>query len=93
MPQTFSDLVNIFVRLISLALPVVSALAFLVFLWGLIKFIYRAGGDEKAVEEGKSLMIWGLIALFILLSFRAILYFAYSDLGFSRPFPSVFLPE
>lgn len=92
-PTNFSELVNIFLDLALTAIPVITGLAFLVFLWGLAKFIFRIGGDEKAVKEGKNLMVWGLVALFVLLSLPAILAFIYGDIGFNRPFGSVLLPE
>ena len=91
-PTNFGELVNIFVNLIRAALPLVMGLAVLVFLWGLVKFVSRVGGDVKAVEEGKKLMIWGLVALFVLISVWGILRFFYSSLGFSRPFGLPLLP-
>ena len=93
-PRDFIDLVGIFIELVMTALPVITGLAFLVFLWGLAKFIFRVGGSggEKAMEEGKSLMKWGLIALFILLSSIAIIAFIYRDIGFSGAFGFPFLP-
>jgi len=48
-------------------LPIVGALALLYFFWGLAKFILAAG-DEEAREKGKSIMIWGIVALFIIVS-------------------------
>ncbi|MEX2013428.1 MAG: hypothetical protein WD897_00735 [Parcubacteria group bacterium] len=92
-PTNFKELVGVFVDLIQTTLPVIVGLALLVFIWGLVKFIFRIGGDEKAVEEGKKLMIWGLIALFIMVSFMAILAFVYGDIGFSRPFGLPLLPR
>lgn len=58
--------------LINQILPVLLALAILYFFWGLITFI-RAAGDPKKVEEGKSIMIWGIIALFVMVSVFGIL--------------------
>lgn len=92
-PTNFSELIDIALDLIRTALPVIFGLAFLAFLWGLVKFIFRLGGDEKAVEEGKNLMKWGLIALFIMVSFWALITFAFKDLGFNWPFGSPLLPE
>lgn len=46
---------------------IVAGLALLVFFWGLVKFIMNAG-DEEAVKEGKRLMIWGIVALFVMVS-------------------------
>ena len=91
-PSNFKELSGIFVDLIRTALPVITGFATLVFFWGLAKFIFRLGGDEKAVEDGKKLMLWGLIALFILLSFMGILAFLYRDFGFGRPFGPPLLP-
>ncbi len=91
-PRNFSNLVGIFLELIQAALPVVAALALLVFLWGLAKFIFQVSGDEKAVAEGKNLMKWGLIALFLLVSFWAIIRLIHKDLGFGF-FGLPFLPQ
>ncbi|MEK7461777.1 MAG: hypothetical protein AAB586_01770 [Patescibacteria group bacterium] len=91
-PSNFKELTDIFINLIRTALPVVTGFALVVFFWGLTKFIFRLGGDEKAVTEGKNLMIWGLIALFVLLSLMGILAFIYRDFGFTRPFGPPLLP-
>lgn len=48
-------------------IPTAVAVALLFFFWGLAKFI-RSAGDEKAVEEGKRTMIWGVVALFVMVS-------------------------
>ncbi|MEK7194352.1 MAG: hypothetical protein AAB660_01520 [Patescibacteria group bacterium] len=90
-PSNLSELVVIFLRLIMLALPVLFSLATLIFVWGIVKFIAKSG-DTKSHEEGKSLMIWGLISLFVMLSFVGIIRFAYRDIGFSRPFGIPVLP-
>jgi hypothetical protein len=91
-PQNLKELIDIFLNLISAALPVLAGLALLVFLWGLTKFIFRVGGDAKAVEDGKNLIKWGLFALFILVSFWAIIGFFYEDLGFGYFVGLPFLP-
>ena len=78
--------------LIQDAVPLVGGLALLAFIWGLAKFISRVGGDEKAVTEGKKLMLWGLIALFVMISVWGILRFFYSSLGLSPWFALPLLP-
>ncbi|PIQ66254.1 MAG: hypothetical protein COV96_02455 [Candidatus Zambryskibacteria bacterium CG11_big_fil_rev_8_21_14_0_20_42_18] len=92
-PTTFSELVDIFLDVIYTAYPVVIGLSIVVFLWGLAKFIFRVSGDEKAVGEGKKLMIWGIIALFIVLSLNAILSFFYTDIGFGGSYGLPLLKE
>jgi hypothetical protein len=45
-PNNLRELVDIFVGLIRLAMPVVLSLALLTFIWGLVKFIARVGGEK-----------------------------------------------
>jgi hypothetical protein len=45
----------------------VSGLALIFFFWGLARLIFSAG-DEKGREDGKKIMLWGIIALFIMFS-------------------------
>src|SRR3989344_956700 len=54
-------------RLLNLATPIVVALALLYFFWGLANYILSAGDTEKR-EEGRNIMIWGVIALFVMVS-------------------------
>lgn len=46
--------------------PILVGFALVIFLWGIFKFI-KNGGDEKAREEGKQIMLWGVIGLFVML--------------------------
>lgn len=92
-PTDLKSLVNLFVGLIRTALPLVVALALLAFFWGLVKFIFHLSGDDKALQDGKNLMKWGLVALFVLVSIWGILRFVYGDIGFSRPFGFPQLPQ
>ncbi|MDB5266496.1 MAG: protein of unknown function with transrane region [Parcubacteria group bacterium] len=61
-------------------IPIVAGLALLYFFWGLAKFILNAN-DEKKHEEGKNIMIWGIIALFVMVSVWGIVAFIQSNLG------------
>lgn len=83
-PRNFTELVEVFLKLIELLIPLIASLAMLAFFWGLVKFIRKAGGDEKAVSEGKNLMIWGLIALFIMVSIWGLLRFFSAEAGFTQ---------
>lgn len=64
--------IEAFGSFIALLIPIFIALAFLVFVWGLISFIL-ASGDEAAKDEGKRRMIWGVIALFVITAIWGIL--------------------
>lgn len=73
--QGITRLLEEFGDLINPAIGVLVAIGLLVFFWGLAKFIFRVGGDEKAVEGGKKLMLWGLVALFVMVSVWGIVAF------------------
>lgn len=67
-------------NLVQLATPIVVGLALLAFFWGLVKFIFSAG-DEDARKEAKGLMIWSVIALFVMISIVGIINFIGNAVG------------
>jgi len=67
-----NGLINLFKDLLRNVGGLVVGLAFVAFFWGLAKFIMNAD-DETARSEGKQFMIWGIIALFVIISIMAIL--------------------
>ncbi len=64
-------------------IPIVFSLALIVFLWGLGRFVYGAGNEESH-EEGRRLMFWGVIGLFVMASIWAIVAFINSGLDLSN---------
>ena len=54
------------------ALSVLIALSLAFFLWGLAQFVLHAG-EDKARDEGKKRMLWGIIALFVMFAIFGIL--------------------
>jgi hypothetical protein len=81
------DLIKAVGGLISSLLVIVAAIALLVFFWGLAKFILKAN-DPKANAEGKNLMIWGIIALFVMVSVWGIVAFMQRELGLPSNIPA-----
>jgi hypothetical protein len=79
-----SNLLTSFDNLVRLALPIVVALALLAFFWGLAKFIFAAG-DEAAKESGRRIMIWGVVALFVMVSVWGLVQFLGTALGIGSP--------
>ncbi len=83
--------------LVSTLIPVVMGMAVLVFFWGLVKYIANAS-DEAAKESGKTLMIWGMIALFVMVALWGILGWFQTNLGLSgsistTPPPDFIVPK
>lgn len=47
----------------TILIPLVFALALLLFFWGVAKYIWSEGQGK---EDGKKIMIWGVVALFVM---------------------------
>jgi hypothetical protein len=78
--QNVQTLIQRVGQLVNLLIPIVVAIALLLFFWGLARFI-MAAGDEGAKEQGRNLMIWGVIAFVVMLSIWGIVTFIQSALG------------
>ena len=52
----------------TVAVPVLFAIAFLVFLWGIIEFFILSRGDEEKQQQGRGLMLYGIIGFFLMVS-------------------------
>ena len=48
--------------------PVLFAIAFIVFLYGIAKAYIFSGGDPAEVAKGHKLLLWGLIAFVVMIS-------------------------
>ncbi len=53
--------------LINQLLPFIISLTVLVFLWGILLYVV-SGADEEKRREARSFMLWGIIALFVMVS-------------------------
>ena len=65
----------------TVVVPVIFALAFLAFIWGMVNYFFLHGDDETKRREGKQFILWGLIGLVILFSVWGIVNILLSTLG------------
>ena len=77
---TIETLIDDITSVVVSIIPILLGLAVLAFFWGLVKFINHAG-DEKTLEEGKQLMIWGMIAIFVMVALWGILGWLQQEFG------------
>ncbi len=49
-------------------IPFIFALAVVMFIWGVVKYFILNADEEKKRAEGKQFMIWGIVALAVMLS-------------------------
>lgn len=61
---------------------VLLTLALLAFFWGMIKYI-KSLGSEKDKKDGKELMVWGIVALFVMVSVWGLVGLITGTLGFT----------
>ena len=67
--KTFSE--NIVNNVLSSAGTLLMTAAFIIFMYGIVVFIYQKStgkGDSNEAKKGKDFMLWGLIALFVMVS-------------------------
>lgn len=75
-----SDLISSVYGLISSLIPIVATLSLVVFFWGIGIFVLHSSDTEKRTE-GRRLMFWGIIAIFVMFCIWGIISFISSDLG------------
>ena len=61
-------------------IPIMFGLAIVYFFWGLTKYI-RSAGDPKGAAEGKSIMIYGVIAIAVMASIYGLVNYLQSLFG------------
>ncbi len=89
MPKSYSQLIDIVINLIlNSVIPVLFALAIVVFLWGGVKFISSAG-DEKARGTGKKMLFYGIIGIAMMVGFWGIVKILTGTLGVSFGIPQL----
>lgn len=86
-----SNTLGQFQAIIDFMIPMLLSLAILVFFWGLVKYIANAS-DEAAKESGKTLMIWGMVAIFVMVAFWGIIGFVQESTGLSGTISSPAAP-
>jgi len=52
--------------ILDIVVPIIMALALIYFFWGLATYILGASADEEKRAAGRNMMIYGIIALFVM---------------------------
>lgn len=67
MAATIEDVVDSIKDILNAVVPALMILAFVVFLWGVVKFIF-AGGDETKRKDAKHYIVYGLVGLAVMVA-------------------------
>jgi hypothetical protein len=74
-------------------IPILIGIALLVFLWGLVTYIAKAG-NEEARKQARKFIVWGIIIMFVIMTVWGLVallqyIFGIDDSGIAPPVPSV----
>ena len=87
---------NLLYLINNVLVPVLFAIAFIVFLYGIAKAYIFSGGDEEAVKQGHKLLMWGIIAFVVMISIWGIVNVVANTFGlagaYAPPTPSSVSP-
>ena len=78
--NNLTTLAGTFRSFLAVVFPIVFTIAMIYFFWGVAKYILAAG-DPKAAAEGKSIMIYGIIALAVMASVYGLIGFLQNSFG------------
>ena len=68
-PSDLSGLIKTLISIMNAIIPLIFGIAIIVFLWGIAKMFFLKGDDSGSREEGRQFIIWGIVALFIMVAF------------------------
>ncbi len=77
-------------NLVARLIPIVIGLALLVFLWGVLRYLFSKEDTEKG--QAKSFMLWGIITLFVMVSVWGLVQIV-SDTVFGTGGPREIVPS
>ncbi len=87
---TFEGIGTLIISVINTVLvPVIFALAFIVFLWGAFDVFILGANSEEVKEKGKNLMLWGLIGFFVMVSIWGLVNILTSSVVLTNTGPTV----
>ncbi len=64
--------------------PIIFALAFAAFVWGVVSYFFIHGGEEGKRAEGRNFILWGVIGMAVLFSVWGFVGLLLSTLGIAR---------
>lgn len=79
----------------SVLVPLIFALAFIVFLWGVYKAYILSHGEAAEVSEGHKLILWGVIGFVVMVSLWGMVNVVantFNLTGINAPTPPVSYP-
>ena len=80
-PLTIRFIIN---TINNILVPVLFAVAFIVFLWGAFQTFIFGANDAAVKEKGKNLMLYGLVGFFVMVSVWGLVNILTGSIGFGN---------
>lgn len=80
-------------NILSSLIPILFGLAIVYFFWGVGQFILKDAGSDKAREGAKNKILWGIIAIFVMVSIWGIVVFMANIFGIKIEYTQGVLPS
>lgn len=78
----FEKILTAITAFIDVLVPVIFAIALVVFLWGVFKYFIQGGASEEARDSGKQLVMWSIIGFTLMVTVWGIVNVLVTTLGF-----------
>ena len=86
----FGDLLNFITCNISTSVvPLIFVLAMAAFIWGVVNFLILGAEEESKREKGKQFMIWGIVALAVMVSVWGLVKVVTNTFGVKNVIPQL----
>jgi hypothetical protein len=82
-----TNLITALIHIVNILIPAAFALAILFFFYGIALYVLAAGDAEKA-KEGKSIMIYGVIAIAVMASIYGLVAWLQTAFGINGQTPT-----
>jgi hypothetical protein len=72
----------------NIGVPVIFALAFIAFIWGVFQYFILGGADEEKKQKGQALMLYGIIGFFVMISVWGLVRILTGSVGLNNNVPT-----
>jgi NADH:ubiquinone oxidoreductase subunit 2 (subunit N) len=72
----------------TVAVPVIFAIAFIVFIFGVLQYFILGHGDEEKQSQGRTLILYGLIGFFVMVSVWGLVNILLGSVGLNGNVPA-----
>ena len=66
--QNIEGITSLISSLVNYSIGILIGVAIIAFFWGLISYMFKSKGDAEGRKNATNLMVWGILAIFIMLS-------------------------